>query len=92
MSAKQSNKLIAWLEENYPGVNLTLTEVKELLEIERTAEAGIYGPWAENLSQGMIDDMVQDLKDSGEYHLLERKVELFKASFESRKNSISSKN
>lgn len=78
MAKQQVNEIIKWVEDNYPNSTLTITEVKELITIERTAEPGIYGAWAENLPQRLVDEMEKELKDSGEYYILEKKVKDFK--------------
>ena len=78
MATKQAKELIKWLEENYPGRKLTLEEVKDLFDIEHTPEPGVYGAWAENLTYGMIEEMEKELKASGEYDILENKIQDFK--------------
>ena len=78
MAAKEVNEIMAWIGENHASLTFTLTEVKELLEIERMPEPATLGPWAENLTQSMIDEYIADQKASGEYLRLANKVESFK--------------
>ena len=74
MSKQQVNEIIKWLQDNYIETTLTLDEVEELIEIDRTSEPGIYGPSVENLPQSIIDEMERELKNSGEYERYENMV------------------
>ena len=87
MSKQQVTEIIKWLEYNHAGTTLTLEEVKELIEIERTAEPGVYGAWAENLPQSVIDNMEKELKDSGEYKKFDGLTENWKQKIENRLQS-----
>lgn len=80
MAEQQTNELIAWLEENYPKAVLSIDEVKAFIVIERTPEPDVIGRWAEKVPQRVIDEMIQEEKDSGEYYQLDNKVEAFKKS------------
>ena len=87
MSKQQVNEIIKWLEDNHAGTTLTLEEVKELIEIERTVEPGVYGAWTENLPQSVIDNMEKELKDSGEYKKFDGLIENLKQKIENRLQS-----
>ena len=65
MSKQQVNEIIKWLQDNYIETTLSLDEVKELIEIDRTSEPGIYGPSVENVPQSIIDEMERDASESG---------------------------
>ena len=84
MSKQQVNELIKWLQDNYIEATLSLDEVEELIEIERTAEPGIYGPSVENLPQSIIDEMERELQNSGEYEKYENMVNSLKQKIENR--------
>ena len=84
MSKQQVNELIKWLQDNYTEATLSLDEVKELIEIERRAEPGIYGPSVEKLPQSIIDEMEHELINSGEYEKYENMVNSLKQKIEKR--------
>jgi hypothetical protein len=84
MSKQQVNEIIKWLQDNYIDTTLSLDEVKELIEIECTAEPGIYGPSVENLPQSIIDEMEHELKISGEYEKYGNMVNSLKQKIENR--------
>ena len=80
MATKQTNEIIIWLEDNYPQVVLSLSELKALLEIEHTPEPDAIGVWAEKVPQQVIAEMIREQKESGEYYVLDNKVKIFKES------------
>ncbi|WP_340113651.1 hypothetical protein [Maribellus mangrovi] len=84
MSKQQVSEILKWLQANYPDIVLTLSEVQTLVDIERTAEPGTYGAWAENIPQKMIDEMDKELKNSEEYLNYQNLVNLFTQKIELR--------
>jgi hypothetical protein len=84
MSKQKAKEMLAWLEANYPNASFTLADLKELLDIDRLAEPGIFGPMYEHFTNKMIEEEIARQKASGEYYELDRKVEAFKAKIKNR--------
>lgn len=71
--------LLEWLEANQPNRQYSLSEVKEFLSIDRLEWSEQNDVTFECLPYNIIDAIIEEMKATGEYDRLDRKIEDFKS-------------
>lgn len=75
----KTNQLIEWLETTRPCQQFSLQAMKELLSIAMAEIAGQNDKSFDALPYAYIDDIIVNMKISGEFYQLDNKIEKFKS-------------
>lgn len=81
MSFDKAKKLVEWLELNQPNQQFKLDDMKELLSIAMAELADQNDKSFESIPEAYVDAIIDDMKVSGEYYQLDKKIESFKSKF-----------
>ncbi len=82
MSLEKTKKLVEWLEINHQNQQFNFDDMKELVSIaiaelkDQSDKSFDFG-----IPSGYMDSIIESMKASGEYYLLENKIASFKARF-----------
>ena len=81
MSQEKTLRLIEWLETSQTDRKYSLDDMKELLSIAMIEIGDNNIRMYDGLPGSTVDAIIEEMKASGEYYLLDRKVESFKSRF-----------
>ena len=75
MIPDKTKKLIEWLESStQPSQHFSLADIKEIISIAMTEVAEKNDKSFESLPNAIVEDIIIDMKASGEYYRLEHKI------------------